>query len=343
MQKFLPSFVILLAVSFVASQDTGAATAIATLIEDFFVNQSINFDFTNYRCPLVKLAGKISKLVKVPTKILNLDNIEKVLTINQSAILLFNESARFFEFYTKTAIVNEYPTKLHLFVYIQNFKSNDFTQFHFKSWNPKELCNNIYFLVDLQRGNAIDLFTVTTFQQPECRLYQLVEINHFSKTLKKWETRKFIEQKFRNFNGCEMVIAYDESVWDLLRIAETIESNLNFTSKAVSIRNTTTADFGMYQHSMRLVESSHVEGKSFKEQTMTHYIYVRHLVFIISRPEPYSFFEKALLPLDSDVWWWLIGFLAFGVMVIVVVSSMSRKIRDFVFGVKVKAPLLNMM
>jgi hypothetical protein len=48
---------------------------------------------------------------------------------------------------------------------------------------------------------------------------------------------------------------------------------------------------------------------------MTHYVYVQDLVFAVTRPEPYSFLEKALLPLDSEVWWWLIGFLAFGVMV----------------------------
>jgi hypothetical protein len=66
-------------------------------------------------------------------------------------------------------------------------------------------------------------------------------------------------------------------------------------------------------------------------------------VLLVSRSAPYSFFEKALLPFDSEVWYWLIGFVAVGLLVIVVVSFMSQTVQNFVFGLNVRAPMLNLV
>jgi hypothetical protein len=99
----------------------------------------------------------------------------------------------------------------------------------------------------------------------------------------------------------------------------------------------------VFQEAMRTIESLKHEDQNYKKYALTHYVYVRNMFFLISKPKPYSFLEKALLPFDPEVWWWLIGFLAFGVMVIVVVTFMNQKKQNFVFGLKVKAPLLNMM
>jgi hypothetical protein len=346
MQKLVVLFVLLIATSFVMSKSPEAATAIAALIEGFFVNRSLNFDFIIYRCPLVELVDEVSKLVKAPAQILRLDNIEEDLIIKQSAVLLFNESARFSEFYRKTTIINEFPKKIYLFVYIQHFKYYDLSQFHFNPWNLKEICNNIYFLLDQQDEKPISLVTLTVFQQPNCRSFQSVLVNYFTKTTRKWEGKKFTEEKFRNFNGCELVIAFSDFSWQLLDVIKAIESNLNFKSKIVLSNESTTHDYILRQNSMRMVDSFEFEAKTFKQYrqyTLTNYVYVHDVVFIVSRPAPYTFLEKALLPFDAEVWWWLIGFLAFGVMVIAVVSFMNKKIRDFVFGMKVKAPLLNMM
>jgi hypothetical protein len=223
MQKLVVLLILLMTTSFVISQSPEAATAIAALIEGFFVNRSMNFDFIIYRCPLGELVDKISKLVEVSAKILRLNNIEKNLIINQSAVLLFNESAQFSEFYQKTTIINEFPKKDYLFVYIQHFKFNDLSQFHFNPWNPNEIWSDIYFLVDLQDEKSIGLVTLTLFQQSNCRSFQSVLVNHFTKTSRRWEGKKFIEEKFRNFNGCELVVPFNDLSWRLLDVVRAIE------------------------------------------------------------------------------------------------------------------------
>jgi hypothetical protein len=73
------------------------------------------------------------------------------------------------------------------------------------------------------------------------------------------------------------------------------------------------------------------------------FITVSDQMFVVSRFEPYTMGEKALMPFDAEVWYWLIGFVGFGVVVILVVSFMRRPIRDFIFGRNVRAPLLNLM
>jgi hypothetical protein len=167
MQKLVMIFVFLMAASFVISQDSGAATAIATLIEDFFVNRSIRFDFINYRCPQVELIDKVSMLAKTPAKIRYLNFSYSNIVINQSAILLFNDSDRYYEFYRKSSVTSEYPKKLYLFAYIRYLKLDDLLQFYCNVHDTTNICAHVYFLLD--RNSSIDLVTTTTFQQPECR------------------------------------------------------------------------------------------------------------------------------------------------------------------------------
>jgi hypothetical protein len=59
MQKLVIFFVLMMAAGFINSEDSGMASAIAGVIEGFFVNQSINFDFIIYRCPLIGLVDEI--------------------------------------------------------------------------------------------------------------------------------------------------------------------------------------------------------------------------------------------------------------------------------------------
>jgi hypothetical protein len=125
---------------------------------------------------------------------------------------------------------------------------------------------------------------------------------------------------------------------------QAIKPNLNFSGRVINLNYDFVSEIDyLYPQVFLSPHARRKIGVGTSTGDMTHYVFVQDLVFVVTRPEPYSFFEKALLPLDAEVWWWLIGFLAFGVMVIVVVSFMSRTIRNFVFGMKVKAPLLNMM
>jgi hypothetical protein len=97
------------------------------------------------------------------------------------------------------------------------------------------------------------------------------------------------------------------------------------------------------KHQPILFEVKFGDGESYEMFVPSFSFLVTDYVFLVSRSAPYSFFEKALLPFDSEVWYWLIGFLAVGLLVIVAVSFMSQKIRNFVFGLGIRAPMLNLV
>jgi hypothetical protein len=192
--------------------------------------------------------------------------------------------------------------------------------------------------------------TYTTFQQPNCRKFNQLTINRFSKATKKWETDKFAIEKFRNFNGCELKVKRikpEELFED--QIFELIETSLNFTAKWVIFYQDSNTfpteelptDIELSIKSMRMVLRDNQKLKW--KLSITHPILDGYKLLLVSKFLPYSMLEKALLPFDPEVWWWLIGFLAVGVVSIIVVSFMREKVKTYVFGSQVRAPLLNIM
>jgi hypothetical protein len=108
----------------------------------------------------------------------------------------------------------------------------------------------------------------------------------------------------------------------------------NYVTEKVSV------DWSLAARTLRV---SLVNSSRSQKLAMTHYTHVDDQMFIVSRSVPYTMAKKAMLPLDAEVWHWLIGCVAVGTIVIVVVSFMKKTVKYFVFGLNVRAPLLNLM
>jgi hypothetical protein len=353
--KVIESTIIaLIFVGFVESKrfsDQQTATAIVEIAENIFYERSITFDIITYRNSLRKLVNEVAKSLQKGTAIVNIDNSPGSLAINQSAILFFDNVNHFNAFYKKADLANDYPKDLYFLVYIGNLKRR---KSHFPkpiyALNPHKPFRFFYVLVDYKGEDYIELETLVTFQQPDCREFKNQTVNRFSKVSKKWESRQFEIKKFRNLNGCELIVG--RNVLFEYYIEEThkfMEQVLNFTSKWVIFdtfkqiftTEVLNEDFLLMSQQMRM---SAKENRQYDEKnTMTHYVAVSDQIIIVSRSVPYTMFEKAVLPLDDDVWYWLLGFVGVGVVVIVVLSFMKRSIRHFVIGASVSAPLLNLL
>jgi hypothetical protein len=205
-------------------------------------------------------------------------------------------------------------------------------------------------MLDYEGEDYIELKTLVAFQQPDCRKFKKQTVNRFSKVSKKWESRNFEIKKFRYFNGCELVVSRHEPFeYYVEETHQFMESLLNFSSKWVIFddfkQNFTTEvsndDFLLMSQQLRMTAKD--SSNSDDKYTMTHHITVSDQIIIVSRSVPYTMFEKALMPLDDDVWFWLLGVVCVGVVVIVVLSFVRRSIRHFVIGMNVRAPLLNLL
>jgi hypothetical protein len=200
-------------------------TAILEIADKFFINQSMNFNVFVHNNRRI---DKVLSLLKVPVKVENM-NLSKYHQTDESAILIFNETQWFLEFYIKMAPAYESARELYFFVYIENFKREDVDRLM-----PQQLVyHHFNFLFNLEGEDSIDLVTFAIFQQPKCRQSHSLTINRFSIKEKKWKSQKFSIKHFRNFNGCELVFGDDFGVLNsslYSNIYQIVESSLNFTT-----------------------------------------------------------------------------------------------------------------
>jgi hypothetical protein len=227
-------------------------------------------------------------------------------------------------------------------------------------------------------GGVISLTTFTKLTPPDCNETRLIKMNEFSQSNGKWKSDNFAMKKFDNLNQCGIVanMFYPQSLalqvdsdlegkptayrGYITKFNEIMSKKMNFTFKynplkiipAEDPRFLYTMDFdetffqiGMFQinyelHSFRHL-TKHVWNSMF---TITKPFTQIEVVVLISRFKPYTMWEKVFLPFDAEVWWWLIGSL----ITLAVISGLiwmfgSKKVKNFVFGSNVNAPLVNMM
>jgi hypothetical protein len=66
-------------------------------------------------------------------------------------------------------------------------------------------------------------------------------------------------------------------------------------------------------------------------------------LIILSKTKPYTQWQKIYFPFEFDVWIWLLITYCVGFCVISVIKKMPIYVQHFVFGLKVKNPILNFM
>jgi hypothetical protein len=229
MKKVLVIFVLLLIANLVKSQASAPTIAIAEIVKHFYKNQSIAFDFHVQHS---RHFNKISSLAEAPVRIKAIDNLKKKHHLDQSTILIFNETQSFLKYCSWISYYPKTTQPFYLLVYIENLRSNDLD--HLAVYNEYlKGYKHVNFLIDLKGEDFIKLVTFIAFQKPHCRQFHPLTINQFSKAKKKWETQKFSIKRFQNFNGCELVIGDFGLLGIPLynQIHEIIASSLNFTSE----------------------------------------------------------------------------------------------------------------
>jgi hypothetical protein len=238
MKKVLVIFILLLVVNLINSQESASSTAIVEIANNFFINQSIKFDFYIHQSR-DKRIDKILSNVGAPVNIKVID-FEKTYAMDQSAILIFNETKWVMKFHRRMGNHTEKTQPVHLFVYIENFKLSDLQKLAPKNHlRARAFYEN--FLIDLGSENFIKLVTFTSFQQPDCRQLHPLTINRFSKVQKKWKTQKFQIDRFNNFNGCEQVVGGLKTNSLFTQIHKIVESKLNFKS----------SQYGLYMKNLK--------------------------------------------------------------------------------------------
>lgn len=67
------------------------------------------------------------------------------------------------------------------------------------------------------------------------------------------------------------------------------------------------------------------------------------VIFVVPPGSPLTSFEKIVYPFSRSLWFWVIASLLVGLVVIFILKFRSKTAQNFVFGVGVKTPYLNML
>lgn len=136
-----------------------------------------------------------------PFKLVQVRGSDKEIKLNQSAVLIFDKCAAYRNFHQRALLKNFYPKDFRFLVYIKNFDED-----RKKCFAAADPFNMFRHETSIESGDedSLKLVTFVTFQQPDCRNWKKLEVNQFSKSSRKWQSRKFFLEKFKNFNGCEV-------------------------------------------------------------------------------------------------------------------------------------------
>lgn len=295
------------------------ASSMSQLIQKVYIGELKMFDFIiidSDKQELFDLVDDISKKVDIPHRIIKLE--KKHMVLNQSAVLFFDGID---SYQNSNLRLNGSLQKKYCFtVYILGHFEGDFN-IHLKKTKLSRRQNHIFqfqnFIVC--ENELIKLITFEIFTQPNCRDWNEVEINRFSKHTKQWRNQNFVIEKFKQYNKCRLVgVAYYHSPEVFLskgqkdkvtgyapRIYREIGKALNYTFFLISVKKKTKdgeiryGDFFMILTSMRQRSSRGSPGIT------TFPIAVTNFILQVSRFQPYTYYDKMIMPFETRVWLWI--------------------------------------
>jgi hypothetical protein len=183
------------------------SSAISQIIEKVYVDDLENFDFIVRGSKTQKLFDIVDQTRKIsenPVKVIKVIKSLLKIKIDQSAVLLFDS----FQSVLNIKQSLHDSRKKVITIYIEGLTRKTLeirAKSHLKLILANPQMRNSYFLIN--DGDFLTLITLVTFQQPNCREWEAIEVNRFSKAERKWKSGKFLLEKFMNYSGCEMIVS----------------------------------------------------------------------------------------------------------------------------------------
>jgi hypothetical protein len=285
-------------------------------------------------------------------------NGQKKFNIEQSAVILCNDLEDIDEFSKKVQLSNKYPKKLKFLVICEKSIDRNFPKPHKLYWKEGSIIEFEYFLIN--KAGKLELSTYEWFLEGKCNEPQMTPLNLFSKSSFKWENDLQIEDKFKDFNQCSIILSILASVNSSsfciknnevhhyqLDLFKALSTKSNFRRKfeyldlSVLFNMQIMKIIPIINYQLKLNEGSFfVNFMSHLTTTHTELI----LKFAIPSAEPYTSYEKLLMPFDELTWIFLIATFGFSFGFIFSIKKCAPTwIQNAFFGEGVQTPAFNLL
>jgi hypothetical protein len=355
-----------------ASQFSPISHALHDTINAMFVQNKINFDIIVYgpmTRSIMDVLNEVSALNNgtYAEQIVNLKTLTWDHEVRKSAVILSSDFRYLLIFSDLTKLRNKFYTTFKFLFYYEDSNIHDFLSAQYRKlyWKPGQVDHYSYFLINRDE-NTFALLSLEWFSEKACNKAQLTVVNDFNKTAIKWQKPLRIEQKFKNFYGCLLTI--DVAVkfrHTLIDSARQLSGPIIDIFKGMSVRGNFTPNFQEVEayydrnfttHIAQKLDTKYdlipniilylehvISSQMFEELHFTTQFHGEIAAFLISSPEPYSAYEKLLLPFDDTTWIFFIAVFLYSFLSIRVINLVSRRFQDMFYGENVKTPAFNVV
>lgn len=193
------------------------SSAIKDLINKFYITQNLNFEIISYGNSSKNLNTILNGVLDLnknqfPTMLKNVFDVDKWKhEVDQSLLILVKDFEEIVKFMEKVELGNFHPKKFVNLIFIENLKNikklKIFAKYRHIYNIDEHFLHFTYFLID--SGQELQLFTLEWFTKLKCDKFQIILQDSFDKKFKKWKNSLKIEEKFKNFHNCMIVMYAD--------------------------------------------------------------------------------------------------------------------------------------
>jgi hypothetical protein len=270
----------------------------------------------------------------------------------KAGIIFVEKISSIMRFYVDFQFVRPDEFKPKLLFVMSNF--NELEVFAKSVKTPKT--DKIYFLLESKENFELKTFEIWT--EKVCNIEQLVTLNAFDKNSRKWQKSFEIQEKFTNFHGCELKVfsgIFKLPTFDLIQDAQMtfvhpaiqpiLEKRDQKEEKIVKIFSefanfTAIPGKVIYDENRQVVTASQLNHLTL-QCSIPVFQYTIQIMY--SPPEPYSNYEKMILPFDSETWLYLILVFLSSFIGIFLINRMPKRFKDLFYGKNVRMPSLNVL
>lgn len=291
--------------------------------------------------------------------------------LDSSAVLTFDSVESLKHFNDKVELMNKFPKSLVFYVFCLGATFDDILTLketvvlaREKRKGERVIPNEMQHILQLQyfiveEEESIRLLTFVWYSSKICSEPQITEVNRFDKKMKTWKNSNLIEEKFENFHGCPLVFGvwFQGFAMEYKRFANKtfdyagynieflygLESDLNYTVVLNPFLRPEHTYF--YRNvSVDLFALEHCYNY-YDEDNETFFItrpYVYKEISLAVPPgEKFSGYEKLFLPFDLRTWILIVMTFVAAFLTIFLLTFATQQIRNFVYGMNVNTPWLN--
>lgn len=310
--------------------------AIKKLLRDHFVPNEPKVDFYYSGNSSEDLAEFLLQAnLDLSVTVTRFDVVQKV-QINFPSVLLFDSMTHYWNAAKKITWTSKNDLWLNQLIYVLNLGDADPIEEFSKIGHFVENQSIIKYISDV----TIDLITGFRFSPGVCGYLRHKTINQFSNETLTWHNKTFFPEKYQNFHGCPLKVAFvaKTSTVTSRAIFMFLAQKLNFQMVRVEV-----ATFDSTTEKFDTSESLTFQSiLVYKFYVFSSPLFSDYLTFSVPAGKPYSQLEKMFLTFDKNTWVAIGVVLAIAFLAVWIINFMPLHVQNFVYGRNVKTAMLNL-